>query len=48
MEINFSSDLLKGKEVACNLIKILEHNGYIRALVINSEWGTGKTTFIKM
>ena len=41
-------DLFKLKAVAENFMKIIDKDENGTILSINSEWGTGKTTFIKM
>lgn len=46
--ISFSEDLLNRKQIAENLLQILKNNNDIRVLAIDSRWGTGKTTFVKM
>lgn len=45
---SFSEDLLNRKQIAENLLQILKNNNDIRVLAIDSRWGTGKTTFVKM
>ncbi|KEH95232.1 KAP family P-loop NTPase fold protein, partial [Clostridium novyi] len=45
---NFEQDLLNRKPLAENLINIIEKSNDINVIAIDSAWGTGKTTFIKM
>lgn len=44
----FEQDLLKRKPLAINLTKIIESTNDINVIALDSSWGTGKTTFIKM
>lgn len=45
---DFSEDLLNRKPLAENLTRIIEKTNDINVIAIDSSWGTGKTTFIKM
>lgn len=45
---NLEKDLLNRKPVAEALMKIIKNKKNLKVLAIDSEWGTGKTTFIKI
>ncbi|HAT4125216.1 TPA: hypothetical protein I9Z60_001567 [Clostridium perfringens] len=45
---SFKDDLLGRESIAINLTKIIENAKDINVISIDSSWGTGKTTFIKM
>lgn len=45
---SFSEDLLNRMSIAKNLTKIIEKSEDVNVIAIDSAWGTGKTTFIKM
>ncbi|WP_394896020.1 KAP family P-loop NTPase fold protein, partial [Clostridium baratii] len=47
-EITFKSDLLNRRLLAENLTKIIEKTNKMNVIAIDSSWGSGKTTFIKM
>lgn len=44
----FDNDLLDRKQVAINLTNIIKFKSDLKVLAIDSSWGTGKTTFVKM
>lgn len=44
----FEKDLLNREPVAEALMKIVKNKKNLKVLAIDSEWGTGKTTFIKI
>ncbi|BEP28804.1 KAP family P-loop NTPase fold protein [Helicovermis profundi] len=43
----FQEDIFNRKMAAVNLMKIINENNSSLTIALNSEWGTGKTTFIK-
>ncbi len=45
---SFKDDLLGRESIAINLTKIIENAKDINVISIDSSWGTGKTTFVKM
>ncbi|ELC8386671.1 hypothetical protein QYB57_000351 [Clostridium perfringens] len=45
---SFKNDLLGRESIAINLTRIIENAKDINVISIDSSWGTGKTTFIKM
>ncbi|MCD3298193.1 KAP family P-loop NTPase fold protein, partial [Clostridium botulinum] len=45
---SFKEDILNRKPLAENLTDIIEKSHDINVIAIDSPWGTGKTTFIKM
>ena len=48
-ELTFEKDdLLNRKQIAVNLTNIIKNKSNLNVLAIDSSWGTGKTTFIKM
>lgn len=44
----FKNDKFEREAIARNFMKIFDKDQYGIVLAIDSEWGTGKTTFIKM
>lgn len=48
-ELTFEKDdLLNRRQIAVNLTNIIKNKSNLNVLAIDSSWGTGKTTFIKM
>ncbi|MGL4763179.1 MAG: KAP family P-loop NTPase fold protein [Sarcina sp.] len=45
---SFDQDLLNRKEIAVKLTEIIKNKSDLNVLAIDSNWGTGKTTFINM
>ncbi|MEF9952945.1 MAG: P-loop NTPase fold protein [Clostridium sp.] len=45
---SFENDLLDRKNLAVNLTKIVERSNESKVIAIDSSWGSGKTTFVKM
>ena len=45
---SFSEDVFNRKYIADNLTKIIESQNKPMVISLDSEWGTGKTTFVTM
>ena len=46
--MNFKEDIFDRRNLAVNLTKVIENSPDINVVAIDSSWGTGKTTFVRM